>query len=73
MTALKNLLPPSPHEYTIVVNTDNMTSQQVLSCGAGKDAVICTCAHQIWLIAMEKSTEVIVTQNQEKTWYSQMP
>ena len=60
VTALRNLLPPSLHDYTIIVNTENMTSQQVLSSGAGKDPVICVCAHYIWLIAAEKSTDVII-------------
>ena len=57
VTALKNLLPLKPLEYKIVINTDNMTSQQVLSSGAGKDDVICECARQIWLVA----ADVVIT------------
>ena len=42
----------------LAVNTDNMTSQQVLSLGAGRDPIICACAQRIWLIAVERSMEV---------------
>ena len=62
VTALRNLAPPKAHEYSIIINTDNMTSQQAFSSGAGRDPVICACARQIWLIAAELSTEVVNTQ-----------
>ena len=60
IVALKNLFPPNPHEYAIVINTDNSTSQQVLSSGAGRDPFLCACAREIWLFAATRNTEVIV-------------
>ena len=47
--ALSYLLPPSPHNFTIVVNMDNQTLQQVLSWG--NDQFLCAYARQLWLIA----------------------
>lgn len=51
VTALKALSPPVPAHYDIIVNTDNITSQQVLESGSGKDLFLCTCAREIWLFA----------------------
>ena len=42
------------------VNTDNMTSQQVLSSGADRDPIICECARQIWLIVAQNSTDIVI-------------
>ena len=60
VVALKALHLPNPENYTIWINTDNMASQQVLTSGAGRDPVICTCAHEVWLFVAQHSTDVIV-------------
>ena len=49
--AVKHLLPEHPHRFDIVVNTDNMATQQVLSEGTGLDKVLSACAREIWLLA----------------------
>ena len=54
--AITNLMPDSPNNYVIVVNTDNKTSQQVLSTRKGKDKVLTACARQLWLIAAQANT-----------------
>ena len=66
ITTLQNLAPPELHKYTIVINTDNMTSQQVLSTGAGRDPVICACARKIWHFAVTNSTDVTIAQKPGK-------
>ena len=38
--AVKFLLPPNPLQFTIVVNTDNSASQQVLESGKGRDGIL---------------------------------
>ena len=48
--AVSSHLPPSPHEFLVIVNTDE-TSQQVLQTCNGRDVFLCACTHQIWLIA----------------------
>ena len=42
--AVTLLMPDDPLNYDIVVNTDNMNSQQILSHGSGKDRILCACA-----------------------------
>ena len=56
VTAVTYLLPESPNKYVIVINTDNKTSQQVLSTGRGRDKTLTACARQLWLIAAEANT-----------------
>ena len=56
VTAVKHLLPDSPNKCVIVINTDNKTSQQVLSTGKGRDKLLTACTRQLWLIAAEAST-----------------
>ena len=58
--ALHTLLPENPEQYKIIVNTDNIASQQVLSSGSGKDPLLCVCARQLWLIAATYSTELVI-------------
>ena len=52
--------PPDPRRFNIQVNTDNMTSQQVLETGSGRDPILCACAREIWLFAACNSTTVII-------------
>ena len=56
--ALTALLPPSPQECLVIVNTDNETSQQVLQTGRSKDSFLCACARQIWLIPAKLNFEL---------------
>ena len=42
--ALLFLLPPEPFNYSIIINTDSLSSQQVLDSGYGKDPIMCACA-----------------------------
>ena len=58
--ALLFLLPPDPFNYCIVINTDNLPSQQVLQSGSGKDSVLCGCARQIWLFSASNSCEIAI-------------
>ena len=58
--AVKHLLPQQPHRYDIVVNTDNMATQQVLSEGTGRDTVLSACAREIWLLAAHNNCTVQV-------------
>ena len=54
------LCPHNPENYSIVINTDNIASQLVLSTGAGKDYVLCACARNIWKFAAIHSCTVSV-------------
>ena len=56
--ALTHLLPTKPHEYTIIINTDNIASQQVLESGKGRDPILCACARQLWLLAANNNFEL---------------
>lgn len=49
--ALQVLSPIDPSNFTIIINTDNMASQLVLSSGAGKDKILCACSREIWRLA----------------------
>ena len=57
---LSFLLPPNPVNFNIIVNTDNLSSQQVLKSGCGKDPVLCACARSIWLIAAARSCNISI-------------
>ena len=56
--AVSYLLPQCPPNFTIIVNTDNSTSQQVLSSGNGKDHIMCACVCQLWLLAANLNLEL---------------
>ena len=58
--ALNNLLPNDPHNYVIVLNTDNQATQCVLSTGKGRDSFLTACSRQLWLIAAINSTDIII-------------
>lgn len=58
--ALMFLLPKSPHNFKIQLNTDNMASQQVLSTGKGRDEILCACARSIWMFAALNCLDVVV-------------
>ena len=58
--ALKYLLPPDPHNYTILVNTDNLASKQTLDTGKGKDKILTACSRQIWFIESINSTRIVI-------------
>ena len=58
--AMRTLAPDNPHEYHIIINTDNSASQQVLDSGAGRDPILTACAREIWLYAASNSCEVTV-------------
>ena len=49
--AVRSLLPQSPHDYSVVNNTDKRSSQLILSTGKGKDKLVCACARKLWCIA----------------------
>lgn len=53
--ALLNLLPPDPRNYNVIVNTDNLVSQQIFASGSGRDPVLCACARKVWLISAMNS------------------
>ena len=44
----------------MVINTDNIASQLVLSTGAGKDPILCACVRNIWKFAAIHSCTVSV-------------
>ena len=48
IAALVNLCPADPFQYDITIHTDNMSSQQVLDSGSGKDKILTACARFIW-------------------------
>ena len=48
--ALTYILPHNLHEYNILINTDNMASQQVLHSGKGHDPTLCACSRPLWLL-----------------------
>ena len=48
--ALKMLILEKTRDFTIIVNTDNAASQQVLEAGRGRDPILCACPRQIWLL-----------------------
>ena len=54
------LLPVSPHEYWIIVNTDNATSQQVLLAERGRDPTLCACARRTWLLLALYRFELVI-------------
>ena len=58
MHALLFLTPTNPTNYNIVINTDNIVSQQVLPPGLGKDHFLCVCERKIWLITASLNTPV---------------
>ena len=58
--ALKSLAPEKPERFRIVINTDNQTSQQVLSSGAGQDHILCACAREIWLYGARTNADIVV-------------
>ena len=58
--ALKALLPPSPQNFSIVVSTDNLATQQVLSSGTGRDRYLTACARELWLLAALHSLDITV-------------
>ena len=58
--ALKALSPPEPSRFNIQVNTDNMTSQQVLETSSGRDPILCACSREIWLFAVCNSMTVTI-------------
>ena len=60
ITAIKTLAPEYPDTHHIVVNTDNIASQQVLSSGAGRDSILTACAREIWLFAANNSCEITI-------------
>ena len=47
---LTYLLPNNPHEYNILINTDNMASQH-LTPGRDVTPTLCACSRQLWLLA----------------------
>ena len=40
------LLPRDPANFNIIIHTDNLSSQNVLNSGYGKDELLCACARQ---------------------------
>ena len=58
--AFKFLLPPQPSDFKVIINTDNIGSQQVLSSGSGRDLILCACARQLWLLAAQNYCELAI-------------
>lgn len=58
--ALKALSPMDPHRFIVQGNPDNMTSQQVLGTGTGRDSTLCACACEIRLFLAQHSTQVVI-------------
>ena len=58
IVAFQHLAPDNPHLYTIVINTDNTATRDVLDTGKGKDLVLTACARQLWYLAARMSTDV---------------
>ena len=56
--ALEHLAPPDAYRYTLVVNTDNMASRDVLDTGKGSDPILTACARKVWFLAAKMSTDV---------------
>ena len=51
-------MPPSPNNYTIMVNTDSKVSQQVLETGKGRDPLLTACSRQLWYLAAKHHTDI---------------
>lgn len=58
--AFFHLLPPDPHNYTIIINTDNLPSQQTLMSGKGRDPLIAAVGRHLWLLGALHSTDLRV-------------
>ena len=60
MHALLFFLLPIAHNFNIIINTDYLSSQQVLELGYGKDPVLCSCAKQLWLISAKNNCSLLI-------------
>ena len=58
VVAIENLAPPDAYRYTLVVNTDNMASRDVLDSGKGSDPILTACARKVWFLAAKLSTDI---------------
>ena len=56
--AVSALLPANPRNFIILISTDNLASQQVLSSGKGKEPLLFACARQLWLISAINNCEL---------------
>ena len=48
VACMELLCPDNPHNYDIVIHTDNQTAQSVFSSGYGKDKILTACARYVW-------------------------
>ena len=57
---------PDPENYSTTIYTDNLASHLVLSTGAGKDSVLCSCAREIWKFAVFNNCDVFIVHKPRK-------
>ena len=67
VVALCSLSPQDPYNYDIQILTDNMTSQQVLSTGHGRDKILTACARKLWQFCSINNCTVNITHKPGET------
>ena len=66
MLAVRTPIPEEPHNFKVIVNTDNAALQQVLEAGRGRDAILCACARQLWLLSALTNFELCIKHKPER-------